>query len=153
MTATLTKSGAHWATAYIGKPWVPGATGPGAYDCWGLVRAVLDQQLGISMPLLGTAYPAERDNVAAIKTASRTAGWRQITGVAEDFDILLMRNLEGSRHVGVAITANGVRGLLHASGKAFGAVTLGAVCFSPFDTLSSLGFKHLELWRRDARAA
>jgi cell wall-associated NlpC family hydrolase len=30
----------HWAAHYVGLPWVKGAEGPHAYDCWGLVRHV-----------------------------------------------------------------------------------------------------------------
>ena len=30
----------HWATDYIGKPWVVASDGPEAYDCWGLVVAI-----------------------------------------------------------------------------------------------------------------
>ena len=35
---------------YLGKPWVNGAAGPDAFDCWGLVRAVYAQR-GIVLPV------------------------------------------------------------------------------------------------------
>ena len=34
----------HWAEKYIGKPWVNGE-----YDCWGLVRDVYKNELGVEL--------------------------------------------------------------------------------------------------------
>jgi cell wall-associated NlpC family hydrolase len=33
----------------IGKPWVSGASGPEAFDCWGLLRHVLRERRGIEL--------------------------------------------------------------------------------------------------------
>jgi len=40
----------HWAAQYIGKPHEPGARGPDAYDCWGLLREVYHTHYGIDIP-------------------------------------------------------------------------------------------------------
>lgn len=36
-------------TLYLGKPWVSGAEGPGAFDCWGLARAFYRTNYGIEL--------------------------------------------------------------------------------------------------------
>ena len=35
---------------YVGKPFVDGARGPDAYDCWGLVAAIYLEEYGITLP-------------------------------------------------------------------------------------------------------
>lgn len=34
----------------IGKPWISGASGPEAFDCWGLLRFVFAARRGIDLP-------------------------------------------------------------------------------------------------------
>lgn len=41
---------AEQALPYIGLPWKAGATGPDAYDCWGLLRHVQLKYFGIILP-------------------------------------------------------------------------------------------------------
>jgi len=40
----------HWVCDYLGKPHVPGARGPEAFDCWGLVRDIYERRFNIDLP-------------------------------------------------------------------------------------------------------
>lgn len=39
-----------WLNDYIGLPYVPGARGPDAFDCYGLVKLIYDEQYGEILP-------------------------------------------------------------------------------------------------------
>lgn len=95
----------HWAADLIGLPWEPGARGPNAYDCWGLVWHVLNHIHGWPVP----------DVLLDVPEAARPMGWRPIPATAPlaAGDVLLMRNPEGGRHVGVIVMADAAAGCLH----------------------------------------
>lgn len=46
-------NGINYCQSLLGKPWVSGARGPEAFDCWGLLFDVYQKTLGITLP----AYP------------------------------------------------------------------------------------------------
>lgn len=43
----------HWAAELIGKPWKAFEAGPDAYDCYGVLRRVYQDRLGITLPPYG----------------------------------------------------------------------------------------------------
>ncbi len=45
-----TKHDVSWVAPLMGKRWVSGARGPEEYDCWGLLRHVFKNHVGISLP-------------------------------------------------------------------------------------------------------
>ena len=97
----------HWATAYIGKPWVSGARGPEAFDCWGLVRHV--QQHTFNRPPLPEypIPPENRDEVkAALSVATNAPEWIQLPGPVDRCAVALSRGSE-CVHVGVYLAADG----------------------------------------------
>lgn len=130
----------HWAAGLIGLPWVAGAQGPHAFNCWGLVRHVVRLRRGVEMPVVNVE-DGSADNVAAIKQAAAAGGWRLIgEGAPQEGDIVLMRGIDG-RHVGYMIEANGRLELLH-SMEGVGVVS------QPLRDVAASGFQGFETWRR-----
>lgn len=95
----------------IGKPWVSRATGPQAYDCWGLVIASFLEIEGLELPIVnGYAYSACSPN--EIESELRNKG-RFIKSTGIDGDIVSMYNSVGDfEHVGRIICG----GIVHAWG-------------------------------------
>lgn len=90
----------------IGKPWVNGADGPDAYDCWGLVRAYYREVRGVSLPVVDV------DASRAVAVAHAFAGhealgdWEEIQFPIEGC-ALLMGQARRPHHVGLWL-GNGV---------------------------------------------
>jgi len=96
----------------IGKPWVGRATGPQAYDCWGLVIASFREIEGLELPIVnGYAYSSGSPN--EIESELRNKG-RFIKSTGIDGDIVSMYNRVGDfEHVGRIICG----GIVHAWGQ------------------------------------
>ena len=140
----------HWAAPLIGKPWEPGATGPHAFDCWGLVRYVLAQHRGIEVPQVAVCRrddDAMESNVAAIKRAVGSGGWRRVDAPGIADDIVLMSGRAG-RHIGLMVRANGMLGVLHADGEVTKAGPVGCVMFQSLRHMTQGGYSTYEFWRR-----
>mgnify|MGYP002641410247 FL=1 len=88
---------------YVGAPFEDGGRGPVSYDCWGLVRAVYFQELGLDLPSYGDISAHNLRRVAdAMGTAKDGEEWIEVE-TPEPFDVVVMRlhtkNWPG--HVGV----------------------------------------------------
>ena len=96
----------------IGKPWVSRATGPQAYDCWGLVIASFREIECLELPIVnGYAYSAGSPN--EIESELRNKG-RFIKSTGIEGDIVSMYNSAGDfEHVGRIICG----GIVHAWGQ------------------------------------
>lgn len=123
----------HWANALIGRSYEE------CGGCWGMVRMVFSQQLGVDMPEV--AVGTEDAQASAILAASQASGWRPAAAPEQEHDILLMRELTGRRHVGVVVHANGLPGLLHCT-------ELAGVAWIALRDLQRLGYTDRECWRR-----
>ena len=94
-----------WAADYLGKPYRPGACGPDAYDCYGLVADVMDR-------VYGKLLMAERGEGAAAQQLMRelTIGlWRRKES-AEPGDPCVLWHGTVPAHVGIWVG----EGMLHA---------------------------------------
>jgi len=101
----------HWAVPYLGKPWRIGADGPDAYDCWGLVRAILRQRAGIELqPIVESDV---RDLIRAFETHPERKAWVKVERPRE-LDAVLMSQARHPVHVGIWVDASGGR-VLHAA--------------------------------------
>ena len=75
----------------VGKPYKDGAFGPDFFDCYGLVRFVWHEALGIDLP-------------------ENTIGWRKFGTLLpwpcelQIYDILMFESLNVVDHIGVAIS-------------------------------------------------
>ena len=97
--------------ALIGRPWSPGATGPAAFDCRGLVAHVL-RALGRPVPVLIAGGPPP--SFAAARAGAAEDGWRPVPAAVPPLegDVLLCYGAAGA-HVGVFVRY-GRLGVLHA---------------------------------------
>lgn len=109
-----------WASKYIGLPFVDGGRTASGCDCWGLVRLVLAEQAGITLP--GHGDIAARDSRAIRDRVAADAASGDWVEVARDqvarLDVVTMLGrihngasvVAGETHVGIALDA---RCLLH----------------------------------------
>ena len=96
----------------VGLPWVAGARGPEAYDCWGLFLAVQRQHFGRALPEI----PVDALNLRAVLDAftahPERQRWQPVSA-AEEGDAVLMRQSRYPVHIGVWLDIDG-GGVLHA---------------------------------------
>lgn len=130
------------AASLIGLPWREGASGPDAFNCWGLVKHWVVRVHGMDLGLVDIAAQASQHR--AMAAAVRT-GWQQVHDAPQEHDIALLRNPgNGGRHVGVLLHANHRLGLLHCEGCATNPNP--GVLWEPMgDVLQR--YTGLELWR------
>lgn len=99
--------GGHWSGSYLGLPFVSLGRGRGGLDCYGLVRLVLAEERGITLPSYTEAYASvgERAEIAAALSgaiAQRT--WREVPpGREQPFDIALFSVFGRPLHVGIVV--------------------------------------------------
>lgn len=90
---------------YVGIPFVDQGRTFAGVDCWGLVRLVYLEQLGIDLPSYDDAYrpldERERAELALLVEGSRP-GWRRVETPAP-FDLVLVRIAGVPCHVGLAL--------------------------------------------------
>lgn len=129
----------HWARTYLGKPWQSGAGGPDAYDCWGLVRAILRERYDIDVPPVPDADPESILQVASsmLKTTRRDH-WRPVAK-PEEGDVVTIGKARYPSHCGIWVEADG-GGVLHCE-RGVG------VCFSKVDDLRLFGWGLIEYYR------
>lgn len=140
------RAGSHWATEYIGKPWVQGGQGPDAWDCWGLVRHVQAAQYGRDMPALQIAVAPNAEQVEVLRRLMTASPWHRVADT-EQGDVMLMTGPLGP-HVGVVILADRRLKVLHADGyRDADGGDHGAVVVTPIERLHELGYGRLQAWR------
>ncbi|MBR26588.1 MAG: phage tail protein [Rhodobacteraceae bacterium] len=107
-----------WSDRYLGLPYADlGRTRAGC-DCYGLVRLVYAEQLGIELPSYAGDYvgAAEQAEVSALLDREEAVGpWRPVEDAILPFDLLLFRRGRLRSHVGVAVAVNL---MLHMDGEA-----------------------------------
>lgn len=131
-TATIER---HWANALIGRSYAERG------GCWGNLRLVLAEQLGLEVPEV--AIGAGEVQAPAIRAAAEASGWRPAALPAREHDVLLMRNTEGQRHVGFVLRIDGTLSLLHCT-EARGVELI------EVSALRMAGYTSIEAWRRAA---
>lgn len=121
------------AAEVIGKPWERGAAGPGAYDCWGLVRVLTERMHGDAL--------AADPRLAVVQALS--VGWVTLPEGAtlRQGDVLLMLNSDRERHTGIVLLDLGRPRLLHA-------VRGWGVGIDDVHALPRLGYSEIRAWRR-----
>lgn len=95
-----------WSSAYIGLPFAHGGRAREGLDCWGLVRLIYADQLGIALdPLDGYATRLERLRIAGMLSEQAEQGpWRRLAGERlKPFDVLSFTICNAACHVGVVV--------------------------------------------------
>jgi cell wall-associated NlpC family hydrolase len=106
----------HWAFQYIGKPWVSGARGPDAFDCWGLLYEVYKVRYGVTLPLYDRV--SARDILLCTRLISAGAEqveWQRTEAPFEGCAVGLSQN-RLFHHVGIYLEVDGGM-ILHAADK------------------------------------
>lgn len=133
----------HWAESYIGRPWVSGAAGPNAFDCYGLVRAVYLDQYGIALPVFDADALRPLSARRAMRDYPDYSSWDGVT-VPIEGDVIQMGHASHPHHVGIYIAADGGRVLHSVSGA--------GVIAQSMTALAAHGWNILTIYRRrDAR--
>lgn len=108
----------HWAQCYIGKPWVSGARGPEAFDCWGLLRWIYSVHYGVELPLfpgVDATNPLAVGHAMSAELGRPCSPWERIERPIEGCGVAMGAG-KRFHHVGVWLEADG--GLvLHAARK------------------------------------
>lgn len=92
----------HWSDAYIGLPWKAYATGPDAFDCWGLVYDVLQKHFRQrslcrhSAIVPGDALAFHR----AVLCEIQSGHWRK-TDLPKEGDVVLLGKRKLFLHIGI----------------------------------------------------
>lgn len=132
---------AGWAIPYVGIPFVDGGRDRAGCDCWGLVRLVFAEVLGIDLPTYGEISAREVARVTrTIRDDSAAAPWFPVAGAARPFDVLVM--VGRPLHVGVMVDA---RHVLHVEAAT-------AAVIVPVDRAPQVRWRRLSLHRHEALA-
>lgn len=108
---------------YVGIHWQPlGRTRAGC-DCWGLVRLVLAEQLGVALPSCDGYDHADRYTMVAAAQAGATTYGRLVTSrPPRAGDVWMCRMPDGTPHAGVVVDGGATPSVLHSTRAAGGAV-------------------------------
>jgi len=101
----MSPSVAPWARKWVGVPYQDRGRGPASYDCWGLVRAIYAEDLGIPLPSFLDEYPSAADTAAvhALVEGQRSSWIPVSLSDAQPGDILELARGDAAAHVGVVI--------------------------------------------------
>lgn len=99
----------HWSTPYIGLPWRERGLDRDGIACWGLVRLVYAEHLGLQVPdyAAEVASLQERAEVAAVFAGGTMGGlWASVPEqTARPFDVVVFRRAGLDAHVGLVVEA------------------------------------------------
>ena len=123
----------HWAARYIGAPW--DATDS---HCWGFARRVWHEQFGLDVPPVNVDASSPREAMRAL--ARGQSGWVEVADRREG-DGVLMAQGQRPCHVGIWITPDPERGVLHS-------VAGSGVIFTQPARLVALGYRIIGTYRR-----
>jgi cell wall-associated NlpC family hydrolase len=99
-----------WSNAYIGIPYQINGRDMNALDCWGLVREVYRNELGVDLPSYAGYESSTDEQSFADSFAEEVNVWNQVD-VPQEFDVSWCRIAGIECHTGIML-ANGK--MLHA---------------------------------------
>lgn len=103
----------HWSVSYIGIPFIEKGRDRAGVDCWGLIRLIYQNELGIELPsyVEGYASLAEKAEISGLFEAGRASPVWEMTDSAREFDVLMFRMGRLGAHVGIVA---GRKRMIHA---------------------------------------
>lgn len=97
----------HWATKYIGIPYVQGGRDSTGLDCWGLVRLVYKEVFGMDLPLYpGITAKGLLYITSTIEEEAKEGEWDEVAFPFEG-SAVAMSQRKAIHHVGVFTTSDG----------------------------------------------
>ncbi len=105
-----------WWFRYIGLPFEDGGRGPHSYDCWGLIKAVYADRLGVDLPSYGEISARDLIRVSRQMEGSKDDGWVECGPVP--LAVALMTTTATGRriaHVGVMVDERRVMHVMRAT--------------------------------------
>lgn len=97
----------HWCLEYVDKPWVAAAEGPEAYDCWGLLKAVYKNKLGVDLHDYGQVNRHSlREITAQMDHPQIEEEWVRVR-IPQEGDAVALSQRNKYHHVGVYIDYHG----------------------------------------------
>jgi cell wall-associated NlpC family hydrolase len=127
----------------IGRPYRIGATGPEAFDCYGLARHVQGALYAVPMPELPFVAATTRTQAEAMLNHAERKNWREVPEhEARDGDLVLMGNVaKRDFHLGTFVMPETAGVVLHVDQAA-------GVVADDLPALRSVGFRYLRCFRR-----
>lgn len=95
-----------WATKYIGLPYREKGRDRTGLDCWGLVRYVLHEERGLTLPSYTEDYATSQDTheIEALMRGEIVSHWTTIAVAdAQPFDGIVLRMLGHPIHFGLVV--------------------------------------------------
>lgn len=99
----------HWTNKYSSVPYLDLGRSMAGADCWGLVKLVYENELGITLPSYDGCYASteERAEIAAlVGEAKGNATWHRVHGEPKVFDVAVFRQGRLDTHIGVIVAAS-----------------------------------------------
>ena len=91
-----------WAKQYIGLPWVAYATGPDAYDCWGLVVHCLKEHFGVDVERFLSVITDDHKSIhRAFESEAGKTQWIEIDTPKEGAVVMLSQRTRFFHHIGI----------------------------------------------------
>lgn len=124
----------HWASQYIGLPWVAGSS-----DCWSFARRVWRERFGWDVAAIDVDATSRWASLRAFDDHPEYDHWQSVSEPREG-DACLMGKSERPSHIGIYLEADS-GGVLHSLETA-------GVVFTPVAALPSVGLRVLTWHRR-----
>lgn len=124
---------------YIGLKYAVAGRGPDGYDCWGLVRKVYKESLGIELPEYpGVSCDSQQDLRNALSKEKQSGNWIQVE-LPETLNLVSVKDPWGCHHVGIFVKAD-VDRILHISKNHDS-------CLETITRLRTRGAKNMEYYK------
>lgn len=128
-----------WVPDLIRLPWRAYATGPAAYDCYGLVWTVLRDQYGVDVDRHLEIESGNHRAMHRVILREQAAGRWQRLDRPVDGCVVLLSTGEKFHHIGLWLDVNGGRVLHSRQGR--------GVALDSMQQLASLSFRKFEYWQ------
>jgi cell wall-associated NlpC family hydrolase len=129
----------HWATQYLGMPWVSGAVGPAQFDCWGFVRHVKRVHEGIELPVISVDATDPRLVLKAFRQHPELQRYEVHDKSPKAGDVVLMKHCKHPTHCGLWVDVDG-GGVLHCAQGS-------GVVFQSLNSLKATGWAGVLFYR------
>lgn len=100
-----------WWQGYIGTPFSEKGRDHSGLDCWGLVRLVYAEKLGVDLPSYAENYrdSNDREVLTALVEAEKKSRWLAVEK-PKPYDVIILTMMGLPTHVGVVVNS---RQMLH----------------------------------------